>query len=80
MQKLEESSDGALRSLLDKVGKNVVFRVLFGPRHDVAAAVSSMTEFGTSWSLPPTAHEVGCHHLGYFASRSVLRELGSLTW
>jgi hypothetical protein len=77
---LDDSKDGALASLLDKVGRGVVFRLLFGTRHDVAASVSSITELGASRSPKPSVHEVGCHHLSYFASEAVLQELGSFDW
>lgn len=51
--------------------------VFGGLDHDIAVAVDSATAVGRSWPQPPTLLDVGCNHMGYFASapgRAVLRQ------
>ncbi len=77
----EPSGENLFEKLLSKLGKGVVFDLLFGPKaHDLAVSVESILGVNGARTPAPLRKNLACHHLNYFESEAGLQGLREVEW
>ncbi len=81
IEEYEETGEAAIAKLLDKVGKGMLFDVLYGNQpHDIAVSVDSILSVDNNRTPTPQKSNVACHHLNYFISQQGLKALAAVKW
>ena len=76
-----EPSDALSAQMLAKVGRGVLFDVLFsGQANDIAVGVPSIVGVGGQRAVAPVRTDVACHHLNYFTSDAGRQALQAVAW